>query len=271
MPWPSDCVKGSKDVRCCTEQLSYSMKPKLLSFLFAATLVQPLFAAVSATSAAPTESDRPTLVIKKMVEPRMPARALDIGLAEGEVRVVISVDSTGTLTEWLVVGYTHPRLVEPVVDTIKRWEFEAPRWHGQPVSLQREVKINFENKGTVVSLDFAHFMEAYMAQRFPERFVFRPRTLKELDRIPTPITATRPYFAKAPVVPGAAKPAATDVTVEFYIDETGAVRMPSVLESSDPDLSASAVEAVRSWRFEPPTVKGRPVLVRAQQTFHFQP
>jgi len=64
------------------------------------------------------------------------------------------------------------------------------------------------------------------------------------------------------------------VSVEFYIDETGRVRMPSVdLETNEAyeDLSATAIAAVGQWQFEPPTVKGRPVLVVAHQDFTFQP
>lgn len=60
-----------------------------------------------------------------------------------------------------------------------------------------------------------------------------------------------------------------DVTVSFYIDEQGAVRMPYVLGQPNLELADLAVEAVRQWKFEPPTRQGRPVLVHAQQLFRF--
>jgi TonB family protein len=62
------------------------------------------------------------------------------------------------------------------------------------------------------------------------------------------------------------------VTVEFYIDEQGNVRMAAVPRESAGDIyAAAAVAAVEQWRFEPPLRKGRPVLVLAQQEFNFRP
>ena len=95
--------------------------------------------------------------------------------------------------------------------------------------------------------------------------VYRPHSLKELDRIPTPIAAPSPGFPARFAHGGAGQ-----VTVSFYIDEDGAVRLPSVDESDDPDLAAAAIDALRNWKFEPPTWKRRPVLVRASQQFNFR-
>ena len=60
------------------------------------------------------------------------------------------------------------------------------------------------------------------------------------------------------------------VTVEFYIDQEGKVRVPSVSrELADDRLAAVAVAAVEQWRFEPPLRRKQPVLVLAQQVFRF--
>jgi len=59
------------------------------------------------------------------------------------------------------------------------------------------------------------------------------------------------------------------VEVRFYIDETGAVRMPAVDSDAHPYLAETAVTAVKEWRFAPPTHDGRPVLVAASQVFDF--
>lgn len=195
----------------------------------------------------------------------MPQRLIEQGIQDGEVRLVISVDSTGKLKEWLVIGYTHPVLADAVVAAVKRWDFEPPRWRGEPISIQRELQFRLESHGTVVSMYAGTYIDAYLAQRFPDRYVFRPCTLKELDRIPTPLNATAPISPKRIEGPGE-----RHVTVEFFIEPSGAVRMPSVVSSEDPDLEAASVQAVRDWRFEPPTRNGRPTLVHVQQTFRFQ-
>jgi len=96
--------------------------------------------------------------------------------------------------------------------------------------------------------------------------LYRPRTLRELDRIPTPIATNKPHYPERMTHPGAS----AQVAVSFYIDESGMVRLPSVDADQDPELSAAAIDALRAWKFEPPTCRGRPVLVRATQIFNFQ-
>lgn len=240
------------------------MNLKLLPFLFSAALL-----AVPAWGQQRTSvDDRPTLVVRKSVDPIFPHRMDELGLTEGEVRIVISVDQEGKMSEYLVIGYTHPALVEPALAAIKRWEFEKPLFHGQPVSVQREMKFLFQNRGSVVSMDLGTFLDIYLGRLFPDRFVYRPRTLKELDRIPTPLVATAPVMGTNSSI---AKGQTGIAVVEFFIDETGTVRMPSLVQSDDAMLGAVCAAAVNTWKFEPPTAQGRPVLVRAQQTFRFTP
>ena len=59
------------------------------------------------------------------------------------------------------------------------------------------------------------------------------------------------------------------VTLDFYIDGEGRVRLPAADLGTHPSFARAAVEALDQWRFEPPTSEGRPVVVRAIQTFNF--
>ena len=61
------------------------------------------------------------------------------------------------------------------------------------------------------------------------------------------------------------------VTVDFYITEDGTVRLPSVSPYDDSQLTALAIDALRQWKFEPPTHNGNPTLVKATQVFSFNP
>jgi len=75
-----------------------------------------------------------------------------------------------------------------------------------------------------------------------------------------------------PILPGGALSAGQErvVTVDFYIDEEGKVRVPAVdRDVAEDRLAAAAVSAVEQWRFEPPLRKGHPVLVQVQQDFRF--
>jgi len=60
-----------------------------------------------------------------------------------------------------------------------------------------------------------------------------------------------------------------EVTVRIIVDTNGDVQDASVLKSSDPDLSAAALAAVKQWKFSPPSRNGRPVKVRLQETVIF--
>jgi TonB family protein len=243
------------------------MKTSLLTFLAFSLVSGTAFAQVSPSSPTtqtgqPGQPGRPTLTIRRAVNPIFPRRLNEEGVVEGQCRVAISVDSNGKLAEYLVIGYTHPGLVEPVINALKQWEFEPPTWNGQPIAMQRDVEFNFENHGAVISMDLQSYVGLMVNRVFPDRFTFRPRTLKEIDRIPTPLKAD------APLVP---KSAHGEAVVEFFIDDQGDVRMPSLVSADNADLGDAAVAAVRGWKFEPPMCQGKPALVRAQQTFRFQP
>jgi hypothetical protein len=56
------------------------------------------------------------------------------------------------------------------------------------------------------------------------------------------------------------------VIVSFYVDETGKVRLPNVDSNSPALLIASVIKTVSGWKFAPPTIKGKPVLVFTSRT-----
>lgn len=58
--------------------------------------------------------------------------------------------------------------------------------------------------------------------------------------------------------------------VRSVISPTGELVCAYVLESDDPRLARSALEAARSWRFEPATLDGRPVPVQYFLTVNFR-
>jgi TonB family protein len=212
--------------------------------------------------------DWQSVQIKQTVEPTFPPHLLQIGVTEGMVRLAINTDAQGKLVEMLVVGYTRPELADAAVSAIKQWEFGPARLRGEPVGTTIELLFHFEARGVVVSTcNFNDVIEERMAHIIGIHYVYQPCSLAELDRIPTPIVAVKPPYP--PEL--AEKGVKGSVTVEFYIDETGAIRVPAVSAKDDSQLSALAVGALRQWKFEPPTRNGRPVLVKASQMFNFGP
>jgi TonB family protein len=63
--------------------------------------------------------------------------------------------------------------------------------------------------------------------------------------------------------------AGATVTVKFFVDETGRVRVPIIVDSAMPELGAAARAAVEQWRFEPPRTGGRATIALEIQTLSF--
>lgn len=209
-----------------------------------------------------------SLKIQETAEPIFPHHLETLGVTEGVVHVAINTDSTGKLLEYLVVGYTHPEFADAAVNAIKQWKFEPARLHGEPVGTTIEVVFHFETKGTIVStMSVTDSLEAQFLRLLGKSYAYQPCSLRELDQIPTPIITVKPLYPAEL----AAKGVKGKVTIEFYIDESGAVRMPAVSANDNAQLTALALAALRQWRFEPPTRNGHPVLVRASQLFNFAP
>ena len=233
--------------------------------LLALGLVAGIGQAQTLTSSAP---DRQSLKILQTVTPAFPFGLPELGYLEGEARIAIAVDETGKLTDWLIVGYTHRRFADEYVNAIKQWEFEPARVRGKPVSVQIELLISFETSGVVISSsDISSSVQRYSNRLFKYRDAYQPCTMKEIDRIPTPQNAVSPVYSDTLAKQGVQG----TVVVDFFIDETGTLRMPAIQSADFDELASLAVAAIQQWKFEPPTRKGVPVMVRAKQVFHFGP
>ena len=214
----------------------------------------------------PTSSNWQSMRILNTADPVYPPHLLQIGAVEGEARVVINTNADGKLADWLVISYTRPEFAEAAVTALKQWKFEPGRLQGDPVGTTVELKFSFEAKGVVVSTSSpSDVLEARFMRFRGDRNVFQPSSPQELDRAPAPLVTIAPrypgQFAKQGVK-GA-------VTIEFFIDETGAVRLPAGVTTENKVLTALALDAVKQWKFTPPTARGKGVLVKASQVFNF--
>jgi TonB family protein len=193
-----------------------------------------------------------------------PPAMLYSGVRSGEVRIAISVDENGRLTDYLVIGYTDPGFVDTAVNAVKRWTYEPALASGRRQSARSNVLFVFKDEGVIVQRLPGAIERLYVSEIMRERYVYEPCRLRDLDRIPTPVHVVSPVARL--------EGKTHTVTVGFFIDESGRVRMPAVeRESADDLLAVAAVTAVEQWRFEPPLRHGSPVLVYAQQDFTFKP
>jgi TonB family protein len=198
-----------------------------------------------------------------------PDRVIEIGLTSGEARVAIQVDDSGQLTDSLVVAYSHPAFAEAATSAVKQWHFRPAMVHGFPRSATAVLDFKFKSGRVVVDLSTDSAAEMIHFRLAPDALAYRVCSLDQLDRIPTPTKIVKPsYTAKK-----AHSSHVRHLTVEFYIDEMGHVRLPAVsreTNEADEELSAAAVTAVEQWQFEAPVSKGKPVSVLAHQDFDFK-
>ncbi len=198
--------------------------------------------------------------------PQFPLPLKVDGITKGNAIVAISVSAEGKLTDWLVLGYTDEMFAKECIAVLKEWQFTPAKLDGTPVPARIEFTFNFSLEGAVVT---ANILNRFLWDNLPGmgdgRYIYRVNRSNEIDRLPVRLNTVAPKYA----VEAEREGVRGKVEVRFYIDETGAVRMPAVDADAHPYLADTAVAAVKEWRFEPPTHNGRPVLIAARQVFDF--
>ncbi len=193
-------------------------------------------------------------------------REAELRAMDGYAKVVIEVDETGRLVDYLVVEASHDYFVEGAEDVVRRASYHPARVDGRAVPLRVEVPIEFKSSGIVVNSDFQAIVDLYLQGGHVRNRVIRMASLRELDRIPVPLEVAPPPFP----LELAQRGVVGEAVIDFYIDQEGKVRMPAVVEDDFAELGSLALEAVRTWRFEPPQREGHAVIVRVRQTFQFR-
>lgn len=206
-----------------------------------------------------------SLKAKEFVAPTM-SPAMQIGVVtKGRVRVAVKADSEGVPVEWLILAYSHRDLADSTTRVLPKWRFAPVAVEGVPVSAQTEFDIEFRGPDVVSISPSMDQLEYIFRNMGFERIEYRPCPLNELDRIPLLLNVVTPHYSIAARDQGVRGM----VEVQFYIDEAGTVRLPAIVNADRIDIAEAALEAVRQWRFEPPTRNGHPVLISAIQQFNF--
>ena len=206
-----------------------------------------------------------SITIEVTEDPEMPAALRMHGLTNGRVIIAIDVGPDGQLADWLVLSASHKELIKPCIAALQRWHYTPARYEGQPVLAQMRLSIDISQTGAVVSrtaIDTANDLIEKLMGRRPD---YQACPADEIDRQPVAVTTVSPRYSSDAEKVGVRG----RVKVHFFIDEKGDVRMPAVQADAHPYLSSMAIEALKGWKFEPPTSRGRPVLVAAAQEFSF--
>lgn len=205
-----------------------------------------------------------SLKVVTSVLPSYPLGMTVNGIYDGAARIIISVNENGVLEDVYVESYTHPQFGKLAAESIRKWTFQPAKLNGEPLSIIKAIDFDFEDRRGVFAFGIMESVAAKLNfARFAEsKRIYSP---KELDEIPKPIKMTTPLYPEEFKGQGTIG----NVSVLFYIDETGEVRMPHVTEYSHESFGKTAIIAVEDWKFDPPLVRGKPVSIMVRQKFTF--
>lgn len=236
-----------------------AQKPMIPPILTRSLLM--LAAILSAAQTIADENDlqdvEPVSVISQ-TEFRFPGSMRVIGVKEGHVSLVIAVDSQGSITDTFVLQSSRRAFTQSALKSVAAWRFAPARLHGQAIqsSLQIDLQFQIDQK---LTWQIQSPRAANQARVETSATPILTTSFKTLDRIPLPLQITEPQ-----------QPSAGQATIEFYIDESGAVRCPRPIASSTVTFGELMLETVKKWKFEPPTLSGTQTNTMVRQVFRFE-
>ena len=231
---------------------------KAISSLLFAALLLPATPGLAQFESVRFHPDNPT--------PAYPPSLQMAGITRGSAVVAVSIDTEGKVQDAMVLAHTNERLADSALAALREWRFIPARLDGTPVPVQTELRIDFSLEGAVITTNMMnHFFFDNIDGAGDTAVTSHLCPANRLDRPPQRLAGDSPHYA------GAADKGGVKgrVLVHFYIDGNGEVRFASAMPAGHPYLMEQAVAAVRRWKFEPPTSRGRPVLVAAVQEFNF--
>lgn len=205
------------------------------------------------------------LHLTRYTEPAFPASARAEGIPDGIVTLAISRNADGVPGDILVIDTTDHRFAEAALEAVRQWRFTsvAPGEALAPVL----VRIGFRLTGVVYvhthNLSKVGLLAAHVAQKLRE-----PVRIPELHRlavVPKALAQPMPAYPAAlagKAIEGLAR-------VRFFVDEEGRVRLPQVVEATNPEFARAALAAVALWRYEPPRQGARRIVAVESWSFKF--
>ena len=193
--------------------------------------------------------------------------------SDGSAVVAFTVRASGRIDDVIALAATERRLGDSAVEAIKQWRFErdptlgtGPQAAPNAVLRREIVEFVFKRDSGVTIMSHLEGAKAW----FPKDRNLEVRLLlpDELDAPLARVAQPDPPNVTARV---AALEHGGHATVSFVVDETGRVRVPTLVAADDPALGAAALAMLASWRYEPPVHDGKPALVEQRNTFTFPP
>ena len=214
---------------------------------------------------APNEQSARVMRLERFVVPEFPPFLRQAGVLQGSVVVAVGHDARGRADDILVLESSDPRFTAAALEAIREWRFqsgdEIPAADDASVPI---VRFLFTTGAvSVVPLTVSGGNRSRRAIR-ADTPIELPN-FSHLDRPPVALQQPAPEF------PSALRNRVTQglAIVKYFVDQTGVVRLPTIVSASEPEFGVAALAAIRQWRYEPPRIDGKPVIALERQSFQF--
>lgn len=194
---------------------------------------------------------------------RMPVYpyALMKGKKKGVAKAGFVIGPNGKIIRAQIAAADTPEMGEALLAALDHFEFIPAVKDGRPT----QTLMSFEHKfdpgiDRMVSREDKALIA--LEEKHPERIV----NASKLDVPLKPITIRPPLFPSS-LMSTLDK---GEAVIEFLIDKDGHPRLPRIAEATEPAFGYAAIQVIGSWRFEPPLLKGKPVVARVQVPFNFK-
>jgi hypothetical protein len=198
-----------------------------------------------------------------------PGKAFTAGVPAGRATVAVLLDQEGQPVDYLVVRYTQPFFAEALLEEARTRKYAPKQLRNTAVPGTFHFSYEFESPNGLGNINGFDAVNRRMeVVSGGPKLIYEPHNEMEIDG-----GQLQPIHIEVPAFPaGFPVPAGKTVRLlaSFYVDETGHARLPNVESSLPPSLVPRAVEALRHWTFQPPTLHGVPVLVRTMRAVTFR-
>jgi hypothetical protein len=214
-------------------------------------------------------------------EVEFPSRGRFEGVFDGRAAVGVMVDAEGNATDFLVIRYSKAYFANEILTTIRNEQFSPRKIRGVAVpgrfyvvrafalSVQNPIDRNLPGMVSMNGMEQMSLLSDRVAnsQDGPP-LAYKAHGEREIDGQILKVAAVA-----APSLPVGCEITAghpLKIVVSFYVDGGGDVRLPNVDSDASPPLIAEVIKTVAGWKFERPTIKGKPALVFTNRTLVFE-
>lgn len=210
--------------------------------------------------------------------PRYPSKLWYQGVKGGHATIVVTVDESGFLDDWLVIEASHRDFIKSIEEVIYRWDFKPARIDGAPIRATQRIPMFLDGSRIKKDTSRSEWKRVYEGYAAKNRGGFlRNRNNKEslkfvradeLDKNPVAMEQPPPLISDE----AAKRSKGGSASFRFYIDTSGAARLPTLYKlygEVAPEVLLAAQAALEKWRFQPPTSDGEPVVCEVVQSFVF--